>query len=116
MIAIHLQMTNGIINIFDILVLAFATYRLSLLFTLENGPFDMFLALRRFVGLQELEEEVYIIKSNIFSEVLACFYCTSVWIAILSFVIYVYVPKSIMFFIPLSIAGLTILVYELRRE
>jgi hypothetical protein len=47
-----------------------AVWRISHLFQAEDGPFDIFFRLRRWLG------------NSIFGKLLDCFYCLSIWIAV----------------------------------
>ncbi len=48
---------------------AFAVWRITHLFHAEDGPWDVFVRLRQFVG------------TGVWAKLLDCFYCLSVWIA-----------------------------------
>jgi len=52
------------------IVISLATWRLTHLFSKEDGPFDIIFLLRKKAG------------AGFFGKLLDCFYCTSIWIAL----------------------------------
>lgn len=61
------------------LILALATWRLSNLLVNEDGPADMFLYLRSFVGVREFADE----QPNAVAGAFTCIWCMSVWVGAL---------------------------------
>lgn len=57
-------------EIFEFGMAVLAVWRLSHLFSQEDGPFDFVFRLRKFVG------------QGFFGSLLDCFYCLSIWFAI----------------------------------
>ena len=55
---------------FHFLLMALASWRITHLFSKEDGPFDIIYALRKKAG------------AGFFGNLLDCFYCTSVWVAL----------------------------------
>ena len=55
---------------FRFLLAALAVWRLTHLFTKEDGPWDMMVRLRRALG------------AGFFGRLLGCFYCLSIWVAL----------------------------------
>jgi type VI protein secretion system component VasK len=55
---------------FAVLLAALATWRVTHLLNAEDGPFDLFVRLRRWAG------------KGFFAELLDCFYCLSIWVAV----------------------------------
>ncbi|HTJ52916.1 MAG TPA: DUF1360 domain-containing protein [Cyclobacteriaceae bacterium] len=51
-------------------VLAIAIWRLTHLISLEDGPFDLIIKLRKLLG------------SSFLGKLMDCFYCTSVWVGL----------------------------------
>lgn len=63
-----------------LLTLALATWRLTAMLTQENGPADIFAELRQVAGVRyDPAGKPYAL--NFFGDVLACFWCCSVWAA-----------------------------------
>jgi hypothetical protein len=62
-----------------LLVLALATYRLSLLISKEAGPFDLMGRFRTFVGVK-FDEHSRPYATGQVSEMVLCPFCLSVWI------------------------------------
>ncbi len=54
---------------FEFLLATLASWRIAYLLTQEDGPWDMFVGLRR------------IVAGTMLGRALDCFYCTSVWVA-----------------------------------
>lgn len=64
-------------DLFWLFIHILATFRISYMFTEEQGPFDMFARLRKFTLAGDLDK---VFPFN-------CFYCTSVWVGLtISFV------------------------------
>ncbi|HEY5369414.1 MAG TPA: DUF1360 domain-containing protein [Hanamia sp.] len=57
-------------NVFYFIVLSLAIWRITHLFSKEDGPFDIIYRLRKAIG------------ADFFGSLLDCFYCTSVWVAL----------------------------------
>ena len=55
---------------FTVLLAALATWRVTHLLNAEDGPFDLLVRLRRWMGKHR------------FGTLLDCFYCLSVWVAV----------------------------------
>lgn len=55
---------------FEFIVAGLAVWRVSHLFSLEDGPFDLVFRLRKAAG------------EGFFGKLLDCFYCTSIWAAV----------------------------------
>jgi len=59
---------------------ALACWRLSYMLTQEAGPSDVFLRFRVWAGVdQDVTGTIY--GTSFLGDVLACFWCTSVWVA-----------------------------------
>lgn len=64
-----------------LLVIAFSTYRLTLLISKEAGPFDIFGRFRTWSGVKfDPYSKPY--ATGQLSEMILCPYCTSVWVGI----------------------------------
>jgi Protein of unknown function (DUF1360) len=58
------------INLIDFILCTLAVWRLSFLFSQEDGPFDLVIKFRK------------LFKQGYFGRLLDCFYCLSLWFAI----------------------------------
>lgn len=68
-----------------ILLCAFATYRLSRLIALDNGPFDVIKNARRFLGAMAAVKYQKAWRSALvrtLAELVHCQFCSGVWIAL----------------------------------
>jgi len=69
------------IDLTTLFLIALATYRLTLLFSKEAGPWDMFGKFRTLLGVKyDAYSNPY--ATNPISEMILCPFCTSVWIGI----------------------------------
>lgn len=57
-------------SVFTFIIMVLAAWRLTHLFSKEDGPFDIIYRLRKKAG------------NGFFGKLLDCFYCTSVWVAL----------------------------------
>lgn len=84
------------------LILALATWRLSSLLTDEAGPLDVFVHLRRLVGVRYNDAgEAY--GSNGLARGVTCVWCVSVWVGAAWAVVY-YVAPGLAFYLALPFA------------
>lgn len=73
------------------LILTFITYWLTNLLVYQDGPFDIFIKIRRFFGIYDEEdgdiiidtERFAIFNHNLFGGILSCPYCTNVWVSLI---------------------------------
>lgn len=65
-------------------ILCLSAWRLASLFANENGPFHMFLHLRRLIA--RIERRVWIVRQFHLYELVTCEWCNSVWIGVGLFV------------------------------
>ena len=69
------------------LLAIFATFRITLLLVIEDGPYSIFKRLRNAVGITEIQlpdgtEITEIVKETLLTGILSCFYCCSIWVAV----------------------------------
>ena len=57
-------------NVLNLVLAVLAVWRITHLFSKEDGPFDIIFAIRKKAG------------AGFFGSLLDCFYCTSVWVAL----------------------------------
>jgi len=96
----------------DILILALATYRLSMLFAIEDGMFGFFDKIRKGVGVKE-DKYGQMYGDDELSKMIICMYCNSVWIGGLVVSFYMLVPYFTYMVLPLALSGAVVLIKEL---
>lgn len=95
----------------DFIILGFATVRLSYMIMWERGPWNLFVRLRTWAGIEH-EDGVSVVYPDTFSgRLLQCIYCLSVWVAVLLFLAELVIPWSRIVVAPLGISGLALLIY-----
>lgn len=66
-----------------IVLLGLATWRVSSLLVSEEGPFDVFLKLRKLTGIVHDDDgKPMVIPKTFFAQLLSCVWCTSIWVAV----------------------------------
>lgn len=73
-------------NVIDLLVLSLASFRLSSLISLEEGPFSLFVRIRARLGAYDYDEQGRV-KSSL-GRGISCPYCVGVYISALLYVTY----------------------------
>ena len=69
---------------FNLILLTFATWRLGSLIRNESGPYKIFDKFRDWAGITEVyegEDRVLYGNGTVISEILECFWCLSIWVA-----------------------------------
>lgn len=94
-----------------LLILGLATWRASNLLVNERGPFDVFIHLREWAGIQHDQDGmVTIIPDGFFPGVLSCVWCSSMWVGLFWTVFYWIIPGMALFCgVILGLSSLTIL-------
>lgn len=78
----------------EFLILGLATWRISSLVCNEDGPWYIFLRLRKWVGIQYDEVgRMSGYKENLLAGALSCLWCSSIWVAIFWAVFYLLLPQ-----------------------
>jgi len=93
----------------DTIILILATYRLTLMFHSENGPWNTFQSFRNWSGVY-LDENNKMVGTNVLSNALSCYYCFSVWIAIILSILYWHNLTWLM--LPFALSGGAIIARE----
>lgn len=96
-------------NILNLVILALATWRVSSLFAKEDGPFDLFIKIRTWLGV------VWDIKSkpegnNVISKGIICIWCNSIWFGGFWIVAYLLSPMVIWLALPFAISAGAVLI------
>lgn len=64
-----------------IILLGLATWRVSSLIVNEDGPFDLFLNIRKMAGIVHGPDgRPMVIPEQFFAELLSCVWCSSIWV------------------------------------
>jgi hypothetical protein len=103
-------------------IVSLAVWRLSALFSYEDGPFDIFRRLREFIGIEHTArypdgEEIMIPVKNFFlTELVHCVWCLSVWFAIIIVILYQLWPgETLLICMPFAISAAAIIIERIVR-
>jgi hypothetical protein len=108
-------------NFFDFIVLALATFRLSVLAAndWEIGPRGLLARLRKRAGVDYSPTGEAFGEPGSFAEGLLCNYCNSLWFGGINAVVYLVLLAvgwpAWAFFLPFALSGFTVLVFELKN-
>lgn len=97
----------------DLLILALATWRITSLFVEEEGPYLLFVRLRKFIGV-DYNEYSEVIAKNEFAKMFTCIWCLSIWVSIFVTVVYIIVGATI--FLPFALSAIAILIHEWQSK
>lgn len=93
-----------------IIVLSFATWRLSSLLAREEGPFDAFSRLRIRAGAR-YDEFSNQYGTNSISRMMLCVWCNSVWIGLFVTILYYFFPEiTIVVSLPFFLSSVAVLI------
>jgi len=82
--------------IWQFVAVSFATWRLSTLFVLEDGPLDVFWRIRWWIGLGRKDEFGRdALPTGFLQGLFSCFSCFSVWGATALWLVYLVVPELV---------------------
>lgn len=99
------------------LILSLAVWRVSSLVVHEAGPFDMFIKIREFFGIQHDNGIPYMIPSTFIAGVISCVWCFSIWLSVLWVILWFTSPDFIFYVsLPLAFSGFAIMVETLTRH
>jgi hypothetical protein len=93
-----------------ILIGSVVTWRITLLITEEDGPFDIFANFRDLIGIK-YDEFSNSYGTNVLSKLFSCYKCTSVWIGWLVAVLIYGIIWQILIF-GLFFSGMTLIIQE----
>jgi len=102
------------LNLTYFILMGLAIWRLSSLLMKERGPFDLFVRVRKLIGVKHYDDGTPLsYKDNFFGNLFSCCWCLSVWIAFAYTAFYIFLPRyAIIFALPLSLSTVTILIEE----
>lgn len=75
-------------NLLALVLLALATFRVSMLITKEDGPFHIFRNLRVYYGRQASKQDTYTPIREFIAELLSCPYCLSIYTAVFLYIMF----------------------------
>lgn len=94
------------------MILSLATWRITAFLVLEDGPWGIFVKFRRWVGV-EVDINGNQVGMNAFAEMIACIWCTSVWVGLIAFIAWYFMPRAVMTLsVPFALSGGAIVVQE----
>lgn len=73
------------VNLISLLLASLATWRVSYMLVNEAGPWNVFVKLRELMGIEHDEWGTPVVWPS--NTVLGCFWCTSVWVAVIFLVL-----------------------------
>ena len=84
-------------EVLDIVILMFATWRLSSLLVdpEDDGPWEMFGKLRHLFGVRRDDDTGLFYGNNVAAQVLMCVFCASIWIGIAIAISYTFFPSIV---------------------
>jgi len=96
-------------SIVELVLLGFATWRLTSLLYREEGPFGIFVKLREKLGIQHIDGKPCIYPDRFWCKLFSCVWCLSVWVSATFVVWYIFLPSvAIIFALWLSLSTITI--------
>lgn len=96
----------------NLLIIAFATYRLTLLFSKEAGPLDMFGWIRFKLGVRH-DEHSRETATGFWSELILCPYCFSVWVGIVLTVYWLVAGDiALITMLPFTLSGVVVFCFK----
>ena len=99
-------------SIQNLIIYGLAVWRIASIFVRERGPFDLFLKLRKRVGIQHDNSGNPVgIPDGFLPGVFSCVWCASVWIGFFFATIWVVSPEwSLKFSVPFALSAVAIFV------
>lgn len=104
------------LTLIDILILAFATWRLADILIVEDGPWDIVLKFRNAIAMNyNSEVDAYKYKDSMFGKLFACIRCMSVWVGAFWMLMWLFLPTTILYVMafPFAFSGAAILIDRL---
>lgn len=98
------------------IILALATWRMASLLSKESGPFDIFLKLRKVLGIvHDDDKNVAMIPETFFAQVISCVWCNSIYIGIFWTILFVSLGDLVLLLaLPFALSAGAIVVEKLR--
>lgn len=95
-----------------LLIFGLATWRIAHLLAAENGPFDVFLKIRKFFEIVHDEDDNVVIRpKNFFAQVISCVWCNSIYIGTFWTVLFCFLGDFTLFLaLPFALSAVAIMV------
>lgn len=90
----------------DFIILFLAVARITNFFVYENGPFDIFERVRRKA----------LLTIGFWHDIFICHYCFSVWVSIFVFVVYYFIPESILLWTVFALSQASIIILDISQD
>lgn len=101
------------IDLFSFVLFGLATWRITSLIVDEDGPFDMFVKFRSFIGVY-YDEYSQAQGRNVVARAFTCFWCASIWVSVVVALLAGYYSTLLEFFVSvLALSALAIVVSEI---
>lgn len=95
---------------YEFIIISLAVWRISSLLVDEMGPYQVFELFRFTIGVRHNEQGTAY-GLNEFAEVFCCLYCLSIWVAMLTFILYALFPAYVFYLsLPLALSAAAIVV------
>ncbi len=84
-------------EVLDIVILMFATWRLSSLLVdpEDDGPWEIFGKFRHLLGVRRDDKTGLFYGNNVVAQALMCVFCTSIWVGIAIGMSYIFFPSIV---------------------
>lgn len=80
----------------DLVIMCFATWRMSSLITNEEGPFNVFLKLRSLAGITHHDDgTIANIPDKFTAKLISCLWCVSIWMGGIIYLIWLFCPVAV---------------------
>ena len=90
---------------------------MSSLIVHEEGPFNIFMKIREFFGIQHDNGIAYMIPDSFIAGLISCVWCFSIWLSVLWAVLWFISPEITLYVsIPLAFSAFAIIVETLTRR
>lgn len=97
-------------DIYSLIIIALATYRLAYMLVYEKGPRQMFVRFRERIGIINYDDEL-VIPDTFLGGLFTCTHCLSLWLSALLFLLWLLIPIYVMpFYIILAISAVTVII------
>lgn len=99
----------------ELLILGCATWRISAMLAYERGPLDIFYRIRGIMGFDQYDDGEEEAPDNFIGNLLACVWCSSLWVGALFFISYILWPGVMFIALPLAISAVAVIVEQINH-